>query len=313
MEPQPAFNPFANLTPKQLDAFKEMKKNLSDFTDPEDVAYLTDMCILRYLRARNYTVSKSEKMLRNTLAWRKSYRPQDVKLSEVTDIAKTGAIYVNGKDVKGRPIIIARPRNDTLKKMPHELKFKNLVYWLEQGFRQMNESKGIETFCFVVDYHGFSRKSMDMKTNLESMHHLLDNCPERMGQSLFLDPPTMFWVAWKIISPFLNEVTLSKVKFIYSKKVNGKRTFPELSNYISPDQLEMDLGGENPVTFNRDPASFLNNPLVSMSSNSLSAQMQLEEAIEPEEEEIDEKEFEQFKASNSNNHIQPTPISTTSV
>eukprot|EP01132_Coremiostelium_polycephalum_P010109 gene10109-12398_t len=245
------FDPFKNLTEKQMEAYREIRELFSDLTDPQDIAYCTDMCFLRYLRARNYIVPKSEKMLRDSLEWRKKYKPNEICLRDVKEIAATGCIYVNGKkDKKGRPIIIARPRNDTLKDVPGADKFKNLVYWLESGFRGMNEDKGIETFCFIVDYNDFSRKNLDMKTNLESMHLLLDHCPERMGQSLFLDPPTLFWIAWKIISPFLNEVTLSKVKFIYSKKVNGKRVFPELLDYIDADQLESDLGGTFDYQFN---------------------------------------------------------------
>ncbi|GAM18490.1 hypothetical protein SAMD00019534_016650 [Acytostelium subglobosum LB1] len=302
---QPPFNPLANLDDKQLAALKELRNNLKDITDPESVAFCNDMCLLRYLRARNYTVAKSEKLLRGTIEWRKKYRPQDIKLAEISEIARTGAIYVNGKDLKGRPIIIARPRNDTLKKVPVELKFRNLVYQLESGFRQMDESKGVEQFCFVVDYHGFSRKSLDMKANLESMHHLLDHCPERMGQSLFLDPPTMFWVAWKVISPFLNEVTLAKVKFLHSKKINGKRVFPELANYIAQDQLELDLGGENPITFNRDPTKFLESPFMSLSSNSLSSFAEKEEEVSSEE---DEESIAAFSEQQQKYAVQPTPI-----
>ncbi|EGG25118.1 cellular retinaldehyde-binding/triple function domain-containing protein [Cavenderia fasciculata] len=246
------FDPFKKLNEKQMAAFKEIKENLSDLTDPEDVAWMDDMCLLRYLRARNYNVAKSEKLLRGTLEWRQKYRPQDVKLTEVADIAKTGCLYIHGKDLKGRPILMARPRRDNVKGVSNADKFKHLVYWLEHGFRQMDKSRGVEQFCFIVDYNEFSRKNLDMNTNLESMHLLLDHCPERMGQSLFLDPPTLFWFAWKVISPFLNEVTLSKVKFCYSKKVNGKRVYPDLADYISMDQMEQDLGGENPTSFNYD-------------------------------------------------------------
>jgi len=250
----PNFDPFKDLNEKQMEAFQEIKSNvLADYNDSEDIAFLTDMCFLRYLRARNYNVSKSEAMLRNSLEWKKKNRPQDIRLNDIREIANAGCLYVNNRDKKGRPIIFAVPRNDTLKDVPGEDKFKNLVYWMQKGFSKMDESKGIEQFCFIVDYNGFSRKNIDMKTNLESMHFLLDHCPERMGQSLFLDPPTMFWIAWKIIKPFLNEVTLSKVKFIYSKKdKDGRRIFPELEEYVDFKYLEKDLGGDLDYSFNLD-------------------------------------------------------------
>lgn len=30
----------------------------------------------------------------------------------------------------------------------------------------MDQSKGVESFCLVVDYKDYSRKNMDMKTNM---------------------------------------------------------------------------------------------------------------------------------------------------
>ncbi|KYQ99755.1 cellular retinaldehyde-binding/triple function domain-containing protein [Tieghemostelium lacteum] len=266
------FNPFKNLNEKQMEAFNEIKSNLSDLTDPEDIAFINDMCLLRYLRARNYTVAKSEKMIRDSLEWRKKNRPQDICLKDLKAIANTGCLYIHSKDKKGRPIILARPRRDTVKDVPGDIKFKHLVYWLESGFKNMDYNNGVETFCFIVDYHGFSRGNMDMKTNLESMHFLLDHCPERLGQAIFLDPPTLFWIAWKIISPFLNEVTMSKVKFVYSKKdKDGNRVFPELLEYIDATSLEKDLGGEMDYNFDFDQYLIEHpDPIVSITSQTSS-------------------------------------------
>ncbi|KAM9999849.1 hypothetical protein ACTFIZ_008306 [Dictyostelium cf. discoideum] len=291
------FDPLKNLNEKQLEAFKEIKSNFSDLTDPTDIAFCTDMCFLRYLRARNYIVSKSEKMLRDTLEWRKKFRPQDIQLGgDIREIGSAGCVYVNKRDKKGRPIIFAVPRNDTLKNVPSELKFKNLVYWLEQGFSRMDDSKGIEQFCFIVDYKDFGSGNMDMKTNLEAMHFLLDHCPERMGQSLFLDPPALFWFAWKIISPFLNEVTLSKVRFINSKKVDGKRTFAELLEYVDIENLEQNLGGNLDYNYNIDeylkenPDPIVDTPPITFSTETDSKKQKKEKKKEDKEKRKEEKE-----------------------
>lgn len=53
-----------------------MKENLSNVTDPERKAFCTDAEIIRYLKARDFDVSKSESLLRDTLEWRfGTYRP----------------------------------------------------------------------------------------------------------------------------------------------------------------------------------------------------------------------------------------------
>jgi hypothetical protein len=53
-----------------------MKENLQSITDPERKAYCTDAEIIRFLKARDFDVSKSEPLLRDTLEWRfDKYKP----------------------------------------------------------------------------------------------------------------------------------------------------------------------------------------------------------------------------------------------
>jgi len=41
--------------------------------------YANDGCLRRYLRARNWNVKKAEKMLRDSLAWRADYKPEELR------------------------------------------------------------------------------------------------------------------------------------------------------------------------------------------------------------------------------------------
>lgn len=41
--------------------------------------YETDACLKRYLRARSWNLKKAEKMLRETLQWRASYKPEEIR------------------------------------------------------------------------------------------------------------------------------------------------------------------------------------------------------------------------------------------
>jgi len=41
--------------------------------------YATDACLKRYLRARSWNLKKAEKMLRETLQWRASYKPEEIR------------------------------------------------------------------------------------------------------------------------------------------------------------------------------------------------------------------------------------------
>jgi len=41
--------------------------------------YCTDACLKRYLEARNWNVDKSKKMLGETLKWRSTYKPEEIR------------------------------------------------------------------------------------------------------------------------------------------------------------------------------------------------------------------------------------------
>lgn len=41
--------------------------------------YCSDPCLRRYLEARNWNVDKSKKMLEETLKWRSTYKPEEIR------------------------------------------------------------------------------------------------------------------------------------------------------------------------------------------------------------------------------------------
>lgn len=41
--------------------------------------YCTDACLRRYLEARNWNVDKARKMLEETLKWRSTYKPEEIR------------------------------------------------------------------------------------------------------------------------------------------------------------------------------------------------------------------------------------------
>ena len=41
--------------------------------------YCSEACLTRYLEARNWNATKSRKMLEESLKWRESYKPEDIR------------------------------------------------------------------------------------------------------------------------------------------------------------------------------------------------------------------------------------------
>ena len=75
--------------------------------------WCTDHCILRFLIARNYDISKTFEMLSGAMKWRMDRKPYDIDIEKndkwektIKNEGKTGKIYIPGNDKWGRPIVI---------------------------------------------------------------------------------------------------------------------------------------------------------------------------------------------------------------
>ncbi|KAK3016607.1 hypothetical protein RJ639_006485 [Escallonia herrerae] len=72
--------------------------------------FCTDACLRRYLEARSWNVEKAKKMLEETLKWRSTYKPEEIRWHEVAHEGETGKVSrANFHDRMGRPVLIMRP------------------------------------------------------------------------------------------------------------------------------------------------------------------------------------------------------------
>ncbi len=56
---------------------KELRARLGPLTG-RSLQYATDSCLKRYLNARNWNIKKAEKMIRESLKWRATYKPEEI-------------------------------------------------------------------------------------------------------------------------------------------------------------------------------------------------------------------------------------------
>ena len=59
----------------------ELKAAIGPLTG-RSLQYSSDACFRRYLEARNWNVDKSKKMLEETLKWRSTFKPEDIRWVE---------------------------------------------------------------------------------------------------------------------------------------------------------------------------------------------------------------------------------------
>lgn len=97
--------------------------------------FVSTSCLVRYLRARSWVLRDAIKMLDATITWRIQYKPEQITWEDVVDEAGTGKQYIlpdpkgnhrgldYGTDLKGRPVLIMRPRCENTKNYDRQMKF----------------------------------------------------------------------------------------------------------------------------------------------------------------------------------------------
>lgn len=98
--------------------FRSLLHNLA----PEETAWCDDACLVRYLRARNWQLGPAHKLLRNSLEWRRTFRPMDIDPVSLDAEASSGKLYVHGFDRHGHPVMYQKPRRQNTKDYPSQVR-----------------------------------------------------------------------------------------------------------------------------------------------------------------------------------------------
>jgi len=232
------------LPPDQKKVLDQMKVEIEKLNlDEESRSFCDDFCLCRYLRARNFVLEKSLDMLKGTIEWRKSFQPHKITYQQVEPQAKARSNYVHGKDKSGHPTVYMRVSRDP-SGTPEE-KLRMIVWVLEEAIRQMDSSKGVEKLVYFIDLNDFSmlNSSRDTKVGSTWANILQNHYPERCFRIILVDAPSIFTAFYKIISPFVDPNTKSKVRFINGSKRKKREVLLE---YYNPEDLEEEYGGDLP-------------------------------------------------------------------
>ncbi|XP_065302674.1 SEC14-like protein 2 isoform X1 [Dermacentor albipictus] len=204
---------------RALQQFKEALRDIwqEKFTDP----YL-----LRWLRARDFDVTKAEELLRKNLRWREENKVDTlIERYECHPVLKKyfpGGIFNHDRD--GCPVYIVPVGHGDFRGMLQCLSKEDLVrhmiYTMEMMQRDMDSQtrklgKTVNTAFFLFDYEGFSLKQVYSWQVLELMRSLTalyeNNYPETLKIGLLINTPSFFPIFWKIVRPFITARTANKL------------------------------------------------------------------------------------------------------
>ncbi|GJP49827.1 hypothetical protein CLOM_g8992 [Closterium sp. NIES-68] len=226
------------LTPEEQAAKVEELRAAIGPVEGAIALFCTDACLRRYLRARSWHMKKAEKMLQDSIAWRRAFQPERIRWADVAKESETGKVYrAPFTDKFGRPVLVLCPGKQNTE--DHEGNIRHMVYCMENAVASLPE--GMEQMVWIIDYKAFTlRKSPPMKTSREVLHILQNHYPERLGAAILFDPPYLFQGLWKVIRPFIDPVTFQKIKFVYRKSAPSLKVMEEL---FDTSQLDASLGG----------------------------------------------------------------------
>jgi len=223
--------------------------------------YCSDAQLARNLRARKWDVLKAFEMLKKTLLWRKEYKPESITFEDIEEELRTGKQYRSGRDRFGRRIIVMRPSRENTRE--HDGNIRLLVYtfenalWRTNGERIVRGSSNIpalaqEQICVLINFTKWSLKlSPPWRTSMETLHIMQEHYPERLGLAVCYDPPSVFSVFWKLISPFVDVKTKSKIRFVQPRG-DKQKAAKKMNEMFHPNTIDSDMGGRVDATWDLD-------------------------------------------------------------
>jgi hypothetical protein len=214
--------------------------------------YCTDACLRRYLEARNWNVDKAKKMLEETLKWRSTYKPEEIRWHEIAHEGETGkAFRSNFHDILGRTVLIMRPgmQNTT----SPEDNVRHVVYLLENSV--LNLPEGQEQMSWLIDFTGFSLSTnISVKAGRDIINILQSHYPERLAIAFLYNPPRIFQAFYKAVKYFLDPKTAQKVKFVYPK---SKDSVELMKTLFDMENLPSEFGGKATLKYDHEEFSRL--------------------------------------------------------
>ncbi|KAF7106567.1 hypothetical protein CFC21_107287 [Triticum aestivum] len=229
---------------QQQEKINEVRGLLDSLTE-EMPSFLSDATIRRFLRARSWSTEQATKSLKETVKWRRQYRPDAISWDDIpeTENEARRTHVADYLDKNGRSVLVANvPMKQS--KVSAKEQIKHLVYLLE--YLATNSADEQDDFVvWLTDFRGWSISSTSLSIARESMHIIQNYYPGVIAVAIPFDPPRMFESFWKIAKNFVQPDMKEKVKFVYANKPESLKIMADIFDL---DTLESSFGGRSTGT-----------------------------------------------------------------
>jgi len=257
---------YPNLNERHLQSVREFKAKLEaaaiDLGEDDDGEQHL-LKILRFLRARQYNVSKSFEMFQADIKWWKEEEriklrnetAEEILGCDLKSIYKYFPAWIQGTDRQCRPVAWRKFGKfeiwNVLKLTTMEKLLRFHAWEAEQALKLMNIKSvevnyNIETFVIIIDALGwhFGLATGDAYAFIKGMLKIdSDHYPERLGRLVIINAPAVLSIAWRVISPWLDPVTKTKISIVSTDK---SLWLPVLLEMMDKEEIPQQYGGDAP-------------------------------------------------------------------
>ncbi|KAI9537146.1 hypothetical protein NQZ68_028276 [Dissostichus eleginoides] len=239
-----------DLSPKQAEALEQFRERIQDILPQLPAQH--DHFLLRWLRARNFNIQKSEAMLRKHLEFRKQMKVDaiitDWRPPEVIEKYLSGGMC--GHDREGSPVwydvigpvdpkglFLSASKQDFIKSKIRDCE----VLQQECDVQSQKLGRNVESITMIYDVEGLGLKHL-WKPAIETYTDILQmfeaNYPEGLKRLFVIKAPKLFPVAYNLVKHFLSENTRQKINIL------GANWQEVLMKYIDAEELPVIYGGK---------------------------------------------------------------------
>lgn len=238
-----------DLSEKQQERLDRLKESVKDILTPRH----DDALLLRFLRARNFDLKKTEDMFRKDCVWRQEWKVDTVltewKRPEVIEKYWGGGLL--GCDKIGRPVWLDMYGRRDIKGIMHSVKgtdiMMNYIWWnaqyeqiMKENAKLLNGGNPIDGMIVVSDQtdmekQGFWKPSMDLGKQIMSLFE--QHYPEFLRMFIVINAPSVFNALWAIVKPLMREETRKKTIIL------GTDYKEELLKWVPAEILPAKYGG----------------------------------------------------------------------
>ncbi|BGP14593.1 hypothetical protein JCM10213_001941 [Rhodosporidiobolus nylandii] len=211
-------------------------------TDVEK-CYWSRQAFLRCLRAVKWDYPAAVRRAEETCVWRREYRVEEMKESDIWKEGETGKELVMGFDANCRPVLYMHPNRQNTQVGPDQIAF--VVWCLERTLDLLPPTDpAVDMLCLCIDFGAGQKDAKGQPTTLGQARKVLEILQtyycERLGKAVCVNIPQIFFAFYKLVSPFVDPITKEKIRFLDK---------PDATSLIPPSQLQTIFGGNVNMTY----------------------------------------------------------------